>query len=161
MKCHECGAAMKKKMTEHPYAECGLKNIFLKNVEQFVCPQCKEEELVIPNLEQLHQLIARIIASQGQRLLAEEIRFLRSHLGFSGIDFAKAIGVAAETVSRWENGREEMKLSHERLLRILILGAFGPIRDYLKELPNLGAVHEKKIIKRIFKSEKNRWREAA
>lgn len=161
MKCHDCGATMKKKILEHHYVECGLQNIILKNAEQFGCPQCNEGELVIPNLEQLHQLIARVIASQKQRLLAEEIRFLRSHLGFSGVDFAQAIGVAAETVSRWENSREEMRLSHERLLRILVLVGFGPARDYLKELPNLGSVREKKIIKRFFKSEKNRWREAA
>ena len=161
MKCLECGNTMKKRIVEHHYAECGLKNIFLKNVEELVCPNCGEEELVIPNMEQLHKLIANHVAVQKQRLLPEEVRFLRSHLGFSGVDFANAIGVAAETVSRWENGREEMKLSHERFLRVLILYEFGPVRDYLKSLPNLGAVREKKRIKNIFKAEKNHWKKAA
>lgn len=161
MKCNECGASTIKRTRDHHYTECGLENIFLKDVEVLGCPKCNEEELVIPNLEQLHRLIANLVASQEQRLSPEEIRFLRSNLGFSGIGFSNAIGVAAETVSRWENGRENIKLSHERLLRILVLGAFGPVRDYLKKLPNLGAIRKRKMIKRIFKSERNEWKKAA
>jgi len=161
MKCVECATAMKKSIVEHKYVECGLKNITLKNVERFVCPNCGEEELAIPNLEQLHELIANTIAAQGERILPEEIRFLRSHLGFSGVDFAKAIGVTPESVSRWENGHDEMKLSHEKFLRMMTLYEFGPVRDYLKDLPNLGAIKKKKTIKRIFKSVANHWEEAA
>lgn len=161
MKCLMCRGKMTKRIVEHRYVESGLKNVILKNIEMFICRECGEEEIGFPNLQQLHNLISNVIASQEQRLLPEEIRFLRSHLGFSGSDFAKAIGVTPETVSRWENGHEEMKISHERLLRILILYQFGPFRDYHKDLPHLGAKERKSNIRQVFKIVENRWKKAA
>jgi transcriptional regulator with XRE-family HTH domain len=45
------------------------------------------------------------------------------------VDFANLIGVSPETVSRWENKKETMGPSAERLLRMLVVHKL-PIQQY-------------------------------
>ena len=100
MKCLECHVETKPvKIERYYYSECGLKNIYLTDVKAMECPHCNDQEVLLPNIENLHALIAKNIASQASRLKSEEIRFLRVHLGLSGIDFAQAVSVEPETVS--------------------------------------------------------------
>jgi putative zinc finger/helix-turn-helix YgiT family protein len=154
-----CGHEMKKEKPEaYHYIACGLSKTYLKGVEILVCtnPKCGEEELIIPNIEKLHDLLAHEIASQRQKLLPEEIKFLRTHLGFSGVDFAKKMGVSPESVTRWEKGQVNMKESVEKLLRVLILTKAGPFRDY-KSLEEFAAVGRKTPIKRSFLAGRSEW----
>lgn len=164
MRCTQCGEKnLKRKTVKYQYVECGLDNVYLHNISLYVCQKCKEEEVLIPNMEGLHKLIVKIIASQKQRLAYKEIRFLRSYLGYSGKSFAEFIRVKPETVSRWEKGREKMSISSEILLRILVLDNYKPRLNYEKELPSLASkplkrVHEKKSFE-FSKSKK--WKIAA
>ena len=152
---------MKKVVRDHRYVECGLKNIILKKIPIFLCSKCDEEEIVIRNMGGLHDAIAMTIASQPSRLLPEEIRLLRTHLGFSGVDFARAIDVTPESVSRWETGKEKMSLTLERFLRTLVLYRVGPFRNYKLDLTQYGNVSKIKPTKRIFVVKDNQWKEAA
>lgn len=160
MKCVECGYEMTDSHKDHHYVESGLKNIILKGIPVSNCANCGEEEIEIANLWDLHEIIAQIIAQQSQRLKPEEVRFLRSHLGLSGVDFARIISVAPETVSRWENGHEPMSVMSERFLRLLILAKVESMRDY-KIIENLATEPSKKTQKRVFKNRNHRWKEAA
>ena len=161
MKCLECHVETKPlKIERYHYSECGLKNIYLTDMKAMECPHCNDQEIFLPNIENLHALIAKNIASQASRLKSEEIRFLRVHLGLSGIDFAQAVSVEPETVSRWENGRSEMKLTNERLLRILILSKAGPFRDY-KELGEFGTSSKKSRPHLQFAVKGDQWRQFA
>lgn len=159
-KCPSCSSKMKKTNHDYHYSECGLKNIVLKKIDAFICNDCGEEEHTIPNIEDLHSLLAKTIASQKNRLLPEEIRFLRSQLGFSGVNFAKTIGVTPESVSRWEHGKEVMSTTTERLLRMIVLSNAGPFRDYVA-LGMYGLVIKKTAQKREFIVIKNKWQETA
>lgn len=161
MKCLECGNKMTRTISNHRYTACGLKNIILKNIEIFICSECDEEVIVIQNMEGLHNLIATTIASQASRLLPEEIRLLRTHLGFSGVDFARAIDVTPESVSRWETGKEKMSLSLERFLRTLVLYRSGPFRNYERDLTHYGNISKIKPAKKVFIVRGNQWKEAA
>lgn len=161
MKCIHCATQMKKRTIDYSYDECGLKNVLLKNVEQYFCPNCHEEGVLIRNMGGLHNLIATTVASQSARLLPEEVRLLRTHLGFSGVDFARAIDVAPETVSRWETGKEKISLSLERFLRTLVLYRFGPFRNYERELTQLGIKKKSKPVRRVFVAKNHKWKEAA
>lgn len=161
MKCVECNLETKPvKMERYHYSESGLKNIYLKDVKAMECSHCGEREILLPNIEDLHALIAKNVASQTSRLKPEEIRFLRVHLGLSGTDFAQAVSVEPESVSRWENGRSEMKLTNERLLRILILSKAGPFRDY-KELGEFGSSPKKGRPDLQFAVKGDKWRQSA
>lgn len=131
MKC-DCGATMKSTRENYSYAACGLPHITLEGVEVRRCAACGEHEVVIPKLEQLHQAIANAVISKKDRLAAVEVRFLRKHLGWSGADFARHMGVKPETVSRWENGREPIGPVADRLLRLMVVTK-APKRDYAIE----------------------------
>lgn len=54
---------------------------------------------------------------------------LRKYLGYSGEDFAATMGVTPATVSRWENDREPMGSTAERLLRLMSVRDL-PIEEY-------------------------------
>ncbi len=134
--CTKCGASMKVETNAtHQYRECGLANVVLIGVTVRSCEKCGNRSVVVPKVTELHRSIALRLAQQSQRLAAEEIRFLRKYLGWSGADFAHYFGVTPETVSRWENNSKSMSATSERLLRICVL-KFEPVDDYsiLKEM---------------------------
>ena len=158
-KCMICGSKMNKVSDSiFHYTDCGLPKVFLKGIVTHKCTnkECGEEEITIPNMEELHQLLAEKIASQINKLQPEEIRFLRTHLGFSGVDFAQSIGVSPETVSRWENGTVNMKEASERFLRVLILSKVGPFRNY-EDLKDFASKSSKTISKHCFKIDHSHW----
>lgn len=158
-KCTICGSKMNKSPDSvFHYADCGLSKVYLKGVTIHKCTnkECGEEEVTIPNIEELHQLLAEKIATQFNKLNPSEIRFLRTHLGFSGVDFAASIGVSPETVSRWEKGTVNMKEASERFLRVLILTKVGPFRNYV-DLKDFASKTSKTIPKYFFKVDHAHW----
>lgn len=158
MNCVICGNKMKKEKEQlFHYTDCGLSRIYLEGISVYKCTECANEEFVFPNLEELHELLAQTLAHQKTRLLPEEIRFLRTHLGFSGTDFAKKVmKVTPETVTRWEKGILQMKETVELFLRVLIITHAGPFRNY-NDLEEFGSSKIKTPPKRIFETSKNHW----
>lgn len=120
---------MTAKRENYRYLASGLPNVTLVGVTVRRCAKCGEHEVVIPQIEELHRVLAVAVARRPSRLTKDEIRFLRKYLGYSGVDFAKLISVKPETVSRWENGRERIGPSTEKLIRMLVLRT-QPVRDY-------------------------------
>lgn len=120
MKCMECSAPMKTRKENHLYDECGLKFITLVGVAVARCPRCGNFEISIPRLGELHRLLARVLIEKSTRFTGDEVRFLRKSLGWSGSSFVKHMGVAGETVSRWENDAAPIGPQADRLLRFLV-----------------------------------------
>ena len=161
MKCTNCSSPMSKTITRYHYKECGLRNVHLDGVALWKCHECGEEELEIHEIEMLHHIIATFLAEKTTRLKPEEIRFMRVHLGFSGSDFARAISVKPETVSRWENDpKHEMNLSNEKLLRLMILAKLGPFTDYQK-LQEFGKDSSKTSKRMSFQTTTSGWKSSA
>jgi len=129
MKCFECAAELKVVRENRRYKECGLPNVVLRNIEVRRCPRCGAEDVVIPRLEDLHRLLAAVLLRKPGRLASPEVRFLRKSLGWSAEGFAGHMGVARETVSRWENGHEQMSPVAERLLRLAVAHE-TPVQGY-------------------------------
>lgn len=128
-RCVNCGAELgAPERRDVPYLS--LPGVLLCGVEVYPCPSCGEEEIAIPNIEGLNQLLAAWLARRPQHLNGAEIRFLRKVMGWSGRAFALLIGVTPETVSRWENGKEPIGTVAERLLRVLVTQKIEPITDY-------------------------------
>ena len=131
MKCPQCRHEMVRNTENHRYTESGLSNVVLVGVEVRRCPHCGETMVSIPRMEELHQTLAMALIRHTGRLAPSEIRFLRKWLGWSGVDFAKHMGVTPETVSRWESveNPKPMGGTAERLLRLAV--AYGqPIDKY-------------------------------
>jgi putative zinc finger/helix-turn-helix YgiT family protein len=136
MKC-TCGHVLGPVMVD----ERGYANLPEVRIQVVVrrCEKCGAEEVGYPKIEALNRFLAGEVARKKARLVPAEIRFLRTYLGLSSKMLAETIGVAAETVSRWEHGKEEMGKPVERLLRVLAI-AWEPVTAYedssLKELKN-------------------------
>ena len=75
----------------------------------------------IPAFEELVAQLAIFRAHLPWKLRGDEIRFLRRVLDKSGKDFAKAIGLKPETLSRCEHGRQPLGEQTERLLRLYVV----------------------------------------
>lgn len=118
--CFGCGTPMAARALEaRPYTEVDLPHVLLHNVCAWTCPTCNDEVLEIPRIMVLHQRIALALIAKRSRLTAPEIVFLRKHMGWSGVDFAKQMGVKKETVSRWEHGAA-IGATADRLLRMFV-----------------------------------------
>lgn len=137
----------------YTYDECGL-NVILLGITQYHCESCGEHYAAIPSPNKLHRLIgAHICRENKSLLLPAEVTFLRKELRLKAKDLAKTLGVSAESVSRWENGKSKIGEGHDRLLRSIYLMAtnegpdghncFANILEVFKELP-----HKRKEIKK-------------
>ena len=137
-KCRTCREAeMVSTIETYRYRESGLPNVALVGVEVRRCSACGHHELVLPRVTELHRAIAHALIRKRARMSGTEIRFLRKHLGWSGVDFANHVGVDPSTVSSWENDKDPIGAASDRLLRLMV--AHGtPVEEYsLDELTKI------------------------
>lgn len=157
MRCMACGAEMVSARETYPYDECGLPHVILVGVEVRRCAGCDESEVVIPNIEGLHRVIAGVLVRKPARLTGAEVRFLRKFRGWGQADFAARIGVDKTTVSKWENGHEMPGAVADRLIR-LVVALSAPITDYSTDaLTNIG--NEVEPVKLRAHADDGKWRE--
>jgi hypothetical protein len=79
-KCIICGSRMNKvEDSIFHYTDCGLPEVYLKGIVTHRCTNkdCGEEEISIPNIEDLHQLLVEKIASS--TISKHFFKFDRSH----------------------------------------------------------------------------------
>jgi putative zinc finger/helix-turn-helix YgiT family protein len=120
-KCRNCEKAeMLGKKETYLYTESGLPNVVLVGVEVRRCPSCGHHEVVLPRVTELHRTIAHAVIHKRSRLSGSEVRYLRKYLGWSGADFARHVGVDPSTVSNWENDKDPIGPSSDRLLRMMV-----------------------------------------
>jgi putative zinc finger/helix-turn-helix YgiT family protein len=159
--CIECGGLLESELADHRFIESGLPYVVLKGVEVRTCHDCGEQEIGIPYLEGLLSTLAETLAAGKARLKGAEVRFLRKHLELSGCEFAAVMGVEPETVSRWENDRQPISKTAERLLR-LIVRVHGPRRkqdvSFLRALASKPAKRPPRL---SFAVQDERWEAAA
>lgn len=120
MNCPACRGQMRVKRENYLYEECGLSNVVLRSVNVWRCTSCEQVCVEIPRLEELHQGIAEVLLQKPERLSGQEIRYLRTHIGWSGRRFATQMRVKPETVSRWEAGTQKIGLQADLLLRVYV-----------------------------------------
>jgi putative zinc finger/helix-turn-helix YgiT family protein len=133
MRCAECGGNLKITARTHRYVESGLPDVVLNGVQVRGCQGCGAEEVAIPNIAGLHRCIAAMLVTRKSSLIAAELRFLRQFLGHSSKDFAKTLGVTAETLSRWENAKRDIPPVVDRVVRLLVVNT-PPRTDYSADL---------------------------
>lgn len=121
MKCPECGGKLKKSKRTYRYTESGLDNVYLKDIDIYKCVECKAEMPAIPQMEKLHGLIAAAIIRKNAPLSGKEIVFIRKEMGLKAKDLAQMLNVSPVTVSRWENGAEEIGASNDKLIRLFYI----------------------------------------
>lgn len=160
MNCINCDGKMTCGRQNIPYRS--LPGTTLLDIEVWTCPECQQQEYSIPALNELEQVLVRVVCEQAGRLAPEQIRFLRKHLGWSGVHFAKHFGVSPETVSRWENGAQLMSTQADRLLRVCAT-RLEPIDDYGQLEALLDLVGSEEVAERDFQLHRvgSHWQRAA
>ncbi len=133
MRCAKCGGNLRVTGSTHRYAESGLPYVVLHGVQVRKCQECGEEEVAIPDIAGLHRCMAALLVARKSALAATELRFLRQFLGHSSKDFAKTLGVAPETLSRWENASRDIPPVVDRVVRLLVVNT-PPRSDYSAEM---------------------------
>jgi putative transcriptional regulator len=151
---------MDERVGTRQYDESGLKGIVLVGIPVRKCSNCGEEAFGIPRMSELHRLIALTLVRKSSGLTGTELRFLRKHLGYSGVDLAKRLDVTPEHLSRWENDAAPMSAMAERLIRLMVVHndrAAEYSLDDLKEKPKGKPVP----LKLKVRLEEGGWRTAA
>ena len=121
MKCIECGTQTNDRlldrelMVELPY------RVVLRDSPAAVCPKCGEEYVGIQSPTETFLGLAQWIAKRPGRLHCSEVRFIRNALAWTQEQLGRKLGVAPETVSRWENGKKPVGYQSELALRFLVL----------------------------------------
>jgi hypothetical protein len=88
MKCMQCGHAMTHEAREHAVPGTAGNRAGWRRGER--CPNCGEYEVANTAIDELNRALAQAVIKKPARFNDGEIRFLRSYLGLSGADFARA-----------------------------------------------------------------------
>lgn len=134
-KCSECRIGdVKEQTAPYRYGAGGLPNVVLLGVTTGRCVNCGVETMTLPRISQLHRVLAAALATKATHLTPNEARFLRKYLGFSTTELAGIMGIAPETISRWESAKSAQPIggTSERLLRLIAMRD-RPIEEYPSE----------------------------
>lgn len=131
MQCPSCNCKkpMKFEAIVHKFKESGLDNVILHGVKQHRCYQCGEVLFDFGDVNQLNRLIADTLLRKKELLTAQEIRFLRTYIGYSSEIFARIIGIDKTSLSRIENNRSKVSTQVNMAVRFAVAGKMAD-RDY-------------------------------
>ncbi len=133
--CTECGKEMRIVTGNYRFDEVGL-SVLLENVQLAECDKCGIREPIIPDLNGLMHTIAFAVVTRPCRLDGKDTRFLRKYISLNGEEFSKLIQVQPETLSRWENGQQEIGKNTDRLIRFVVVSKSKDLRNQMEEFLN-------------------------
>jgi DNA-binding transcriptional regulator YiaG len=81
------------------------------------CAGCDEEMIGIPDVQGLTRAAAMARALNPARLHGKEVKFIRRALDMTQKEFADAMELSPEHVSRWENDHKGIGAASEKLVR--------------------------------------------
>jgi DNA-binding transcriptional regulator YiaG len=92
-----------------------------------------------PNIEGLVATVAVARVTAPQKFAGPDVRFLRKALGWPSKELAARWEVRDETVSRWENDKEPIGPTSEKLLRLIVA-------EFLSEKAPALDIDERRIV---------------
>jgi DNA-binding transcriptional regulator YiaG len=118
-------------------------------------------EVAIPQIEDLHRAVAHALLRKPTRLTSEEIRYLRTYLGWSSMALAAHMGTTPETVSRWEHGATPIGKTADRLLRLLVATQIPASADVVETLPAITTTTPPQAVRLSLLKNHDGWHAAA
>ena len=128
--CPTCGMTMVEKRGSLRLPVNG-EEIAVPSAAHLSCPKCGEVVLRFQDSKRLGEDAIAIYRRKHGLLSADEIRAIRERFNLTQADLARLLRLGANTVSRWESGRNVQTAAMDMLLR-LIRDLPGSI-DYLRE----------------------------
>lgn len=121
------------KAYRYRYTECGLDNVFIEGIEPRVDDHGEDVQCIL-NVNGLHKTIAYGIVESDRGMSGQELRFLRTEMGFTQAELAKHVHCDAQTIARWEKSQTPIQAAAEVIIRVLVreklgLDAYGSIED--------------------------------
>lgn len=104
----------------YQYVECGLDNVVIHGLEPLI-DDGGEECIVIPNVAQLHTVIAEEIVTSQRALVGKELRFLRTEMGLTQAELARLLHREPLSVSRWERDEKPIGQNADVVVRLLAI----------------------------------------
>lgn len=105
-------------MASHHYTECGLQNVIIEGLE-FVIDDEGDEIIAIPAVNELHRMIAFGIVSHKHGITGDELRFLRTEMGYTQAELAALVHHDKQSVGRWERSEYDIDSAAEVIIRRL------------------------------------------
>jgi putative zinc finger/helix-turn-helix YgiT family protein len=127
--CPNCGTMMLERRGRLRLPVNG-EEISVSSARFLGCPKCEEIVLRFQDSKRLHEDAIAIYRKRHGLLSADEIRVIRERFGLTQANLARLLRLGANTVSRWESGRNVQTAAMDLLLQ-LIRDLPGSI-DYLR-----------------------------
>ena len=130
--CPGCGETMVERRGRLSLPVNG-EEVGVPHASHLKCPRCGEVVLRFGDSRRLSEDAAAIYRKKHGLLSADQIRAVRDRFGLTQAALARLLRLGANTVSRWESGRNVQTGAMDMLLR-LIRDLPGSV-DYLRQPP--------------------------
>lgn len=129
--CPECGTPMREKKGRLKLPVNG-EEIAVPESPHLSCPKCHEVVLRFDDARKLRQRALEIYRRKYGLLSADEIRSIRERFGLTQAELARLLRLGANTISRWEAGRNVQTAAMDMLLRMIpdLPGSLDYLRRY-------------------------------
>jgi putative zinc finger/helix-turn-helix YgiT family protein len=129
--CPACGTIMKEARGRLTVPING-EEIIVPSASHLKCPKCGEIVLRFQEAKRLHEDAIEIYRRKHGLLSADEIRAIRQRFNVNQADLARLLRLGANTVSRWESGRNVQTAAMDMLLRLIrdLPGSLDYLRDH-------------------------------
>lgn len=107
-------------MSKHHYTECGLQNVYIDGLE-IIIDDDGDEIITISAVNALHQVIALGIVTHEHGMSGDELRFLRTEIGYTQAELAQLVHHDKQSIGRWERAEYDIDSSAEALIRRLAI----------------------------------------
>jgi putative zinc finger/helix-turn-helix YgiT family protein len=129
--CPRCGMTMKEARGRLKLPVNG-EEIAVPSASHLKCPKCDEIVLRLQDAKRLHEDASELYRRKHGLLSANEIRAIRERFNLNQADLARLLRLGANTVSRWESGRNVQTAAMDVLLRLIrdLPGSIDYLRDH-------------------------------
>jgi putative zinc finger/helix-turn-helix YgiT family protein len=116
--CPSCGTLMKEAVGTLKLAVNG-ESVAVPSAKHLRCRKCGEIVLRLRDAKRLQEDAVAAYRSKYGLMSADEIRALRERFELTQSELAKLLRLGANTVSRWESGRNAQSAAMDILLRLI------------------------------------------
>lgn len=116
--CPSCGATMSRRRSALSWSVNGEK-IRVPDIVHLRCPKCGETVLALDQIQALRLGAFQVYRRKHGLLSAGEIRSIREQHGLTQAELGRLLRLGANTVSRWEAGRNVQSAAMDVLLRLI------------------------------------------
>lgn len=116
--CPRCGTMMAERRLTLKLPVNG-EEVSVPSAAHLRCPKCDEIVLRFSDSRRLQEDAIAVYRKKHGLLSADEIRGIRQRFGLTQSELARLLHLGANTISRWESGRNVQTEAMEMLLRLI------------------------------------------